>query len=364
EEQIKSHEKTLYDILMEEPQLSFDDEEKATIKEFLIGNIDDDGYLLCSIEEVADQLEVPEGTVEEVLNCIQEAAPPGVGARNPQEALVLQIKHDLDDEEDRKIAISLVMEHYQNLKRRKIGEVAQNLNVSTEKISELWDRIAKYSLSPGANYAPKADYITPEIQVRTLGDQLQVLPLRDGIPNIIINQEYAQILKDNHEDDETSNYLKDKMQEAKWLIRAIDQRKKNMMRIVTEVSKIQAEFFKGPTTEIKPLTLKDIADKLRLSPSTISRAINSKYVLTSKGTYPLKHFFTGGFSNGKTMVSNLTVREMVKDICAKGCLTDKEIADEIGKQLSIRLSRRAVAQYRNDMGIPSSLERKKRLSKE
>ena len=364
EEQIKSHEKTLYDILMEEPQLSFDDEEKATIKEFLIGNIDDDGYLLCSIEEVADQLEVPEGTVEEVLNCIQEAAPPGVGARNPQEALVLQIKHDLDDEEDRKIAISLVMEHYQNLKRRKIGEVAQNLNVSTEKISELWDRIAKYSLSPGANYAPKADYITPEIQVRTLGDQLQVLPLRDGIPNIVINQEYAQILKDNHEDDETSNYLKDKMQEAKWLIRAIDQRKKNMMRIVTEVSKIQAEFFKGPTTEIKPLTLKDIADKLRLSPSTISRAINSKYVLTSKGTYPLKHFFTGGFSNGKTMVSNLTVREMVKDICAKGCLTDKEIADEIGKQLSIRLSRRAVAQYRNDMGIPSSLERKKRLSKE
>jgi len=191
-----------------------------------------------------------------------------------------------------------------------------------------------------------------------------VLPLRDGIPNIVINQEYAQILKDNHEDDETSNYLKDKMQEAKWLIRAIDQRKKNMMRIVTEVSKVQGEFFKGPTTEIRPLTLKDIADKLKLSPSTISRAINSKYVLTAKGTYPLKHFFTGGFSNGKTMVSNLTVREMVKEICAKGCLTDKEIADEIGKQLSIKLSRRAVAQYRSDMGIPSSLERKKRLPKE
>lgn len=360
-EQVKSHDKSLREILMEEPQLTFDDPDMNELKEYLVGNIDDDGYLLCTVEEAADYVGTTPEMAEDVLRHIQDAAPPGIGARDPQEALLLQIRHDISDGEEREIAQALVSEYYQQLKKRRYGEVANRLGTSADNIYRIWDRISRYSLSPGANYAKKADYVTPEIQVRILGDQIQVSPLKDGIPNIMINQEYVSILKETKNDQETATYLKDKMYEAKWLIRAIDQRKQNIMRIVTEVTRVQSEFFKNGENHIKPLTLKDVAEKLRLAPSTVSRAINSKYMLTQKGTFPLKHFFTSGFSNGKIRISNHAVKDIVKEYCDEGCYTDKEIADMIGRRLSIKLSRRAVAQYRSEMNIPSSLDRKKRL---
>ncbi len=362
EEQIKSHEKTIRDILLEEPQLAFDDGSKNGIKEFLIGNIDDDGYLLCTSSEVAGHCGTSVSEVEDVLKSIQEAAPPGVGARTPQEALLIQIRRGMGGE-DKEIAESLVQEHFMSLKKRKFGEVASILGTTPDKVYELWDRISRFSISPGANYAPKADYVTPEITVRAIGDQLHIATLRDGIPNIAINQEYVGLLKESKDEDAT-NYLREKMQEAKWLIKAIDQRKRNILRIVTEVARVQQDFFLKGSGTIRPLTLRDVADTLKLSPSTISRAINSKYILTPYGTFSLKHFFTGGFSNGKTKVSNITVKEVVKELSEEGLLTDKEIADSIGKKLGIKLSRRAVAQYRNGMNIPSSVDRKKRLSKE
>ena len=358
EEQIKSHDKTIRDILLEEPQLAFDDPKKSEIKDYLIGNIDDNGYLLCTIHEAAQRLGCEDVDAEEVLKFIQDNAPAGVGARTPQEALLLQLKRDLEDEELR-IGEAIVNEHWQSLRKRRFGEVANILDTTPEMLYQVWEKLSRYTFSPGANYAPKAEYVTPEISIRLLGDQIQIQPLKDGIPNITINQEYSHILKAT-DDEDTANYLREKMFEAKWLIRAIELRRQNILRIVTEVARVQSEFFTQNNATIKPLTLKDVAERLHLSPSTVSRAINSKYVLTPQGTFQLKYFFTGGFNNGKTRISTIAVKDAVKEICVDGDYTDKKIADMIIKRLGIKLSRRAVTQYRQEMSIPSSVDRRKK----
>ncbi len=357
EDNIKSHDKSIREVLMEEPQLSFDDPYKNGIKEFIVGNIDDNGFLLCDCDEAATHLEASLEDVEEVLHLIQEAAPPGVGARTPEESILLRLRRDFDGE-DLRIGEAIVNEHWPKLKKRRFNEVANLLDSSPEKVSEIWNKISRYTYTPGSNYAPSANYITPEIAIKPEGNDIIIQPLKDGIPPITINQEYAQMMKST-DDNETLSFLRDKMTEAKWLLKAIDQRKRNVLKIVTEISKAQKDFFTTGNKSLKPLTLKEVAEHVGLVPSTVSRAINNKYVITPQGTFPLKFFFTGGYSNGKGKVSNVAVKEIVRELSAEGVHTDKEMADLISEKLKIKVSRRAVAQYRKDLGIASSVERGK-----
>ena len=357
EDNIKSQDKSIRDILMEEPQLAFDDPYKNGIKEFLVGNIDDNGFLLCDCDEVASHLEASLDDVEDVLHSIQEAAPPGVGARTPEESILLRLRRDFEGEELR-IGEAIVNEHWPKLKKRRFNEVANILDSTPEKVYEIWNKISRYTFTPGSNYAPSANYITPEIAIKPEGNDIIIQPLKDGIPAITINQEYAQLMKDT-DDTETLGFLRDKMTEAKWLLKAIDQRKRNVLKIVSEISRVQRDFFVTGNRSLKPLTLKEVASNVGLVPSTVSRAINNKYIITPQGTFPLKFFFTGGYSNGKGKVSNLTVKDTVKELASEGIYTDKEMADMILEKLKIKVSRRAVAQYRKDLGIASSVDRGK-----
>lgn len=288
EEQFKSHEKTIREILREEPQLAFEDEKSDRIKEFLIGNINDDGFLICTLDECTESCSCSHEEAEDVLRLIQDTAPAGVGARSVEEALLLKASAHLEGEELR-IAVAIITTYHELLRKRKFGEVAKLLETSSEAVFEVWEKLSRFTFSPGANYAPKATYITPEIAIRFDGDQISILPIKNGIPHIGINNEYAHMLQETS-DDETKEYLRGKMHEAKWLIRAIDQRKQNIMRIVSEVVRVQLNFFQRKTENLKPLTLHDVASRLELAPSTVSRAINSKYILTPYGTFPLKHF--------------------------------------------------------------------------
>jgi RNA polymerase sigma-54 factor len=357
EDNIKSHDKSIRDVLMEEPQLAFDDNYRNGIKEFIVGNIDDNGFLMCDCDEVANQLEVPMEDVEEILHLIQEAAPPGVGARTPEESILLRLRRDFEGE-DLRLGEAIISEHWPKLKKRRFNEVANILDSSPEKIYEIWNKISRYTFTPGSNYAPSANYITPEIAIKSEGSDLIIQPLKDGIPAISINQEYAQLMKDT-DDSETIGFLRDKMTEAKWLLKAIDQRKRNVLKIVSEISRVQKEFFTTGNKSLKPLTLRDVAQNVGLVPSTVSRAINNKYIVTPQGTYPLKFFFTGGFSNGKGKVSNVAVKETVKELASTGSHTDKEMSEIIFEKLKIKISRRAVAQYRKDLGIASSVDKGK-----
>jgi len=361
-EQIRTQEKTIREVLREDPQLSFEDECDRKILDYLIGNIDDNGYLISDIDECAKAINYDTNDILRILKIIQETAPAGVGARSAEESILLRAKRNMDDEEYR-IAEAIITRFHPMLKKRKFGEVAKLLDTNSDIVFEIWEKLSRYTFSPGANFAPKAHYITPEISIQATGNQITVTPLKNGIPKLGVNQEYASMLKDTN-DSTTRDYLKDKMDEANWLIRAIDERRRNIIKIVKEVIQVQKPFFFRESENLKPLTLKDIATKVGLATSTVSRAVNAKYVLTPFGTYALKYFFSGGYSNGKTVVSTTQVKNLVTELAQESPITDLGIAEAILEKLKIKVSRRAVAQYRKQLKIPSSIQRKKIMKTE
>jgi len=358
-ERIKSHDKTLREVLKEDPQLSCEDELDSQILDYLIGNIDDHGYLISSLEECAKANNCSQSHVNRILKLIQDCAPAGVGARSADEAILLRARRHLEGME-LEIAEAIINKYHPMLQKRKFGEVAKILGTDSDTISDVWEKLSRFTFSPGANYAPKAHYITPEISIQAVDNQIIVTPLKNGIPNISVNQEYASILKKTN-DDTTRDYLKEKLDEANWLIKAIDERRRNIIKIVKEVIRIQSTFFFDRSENLKPLTLKDVADNVGLVTSTVSRAVNGKYILTPFGTYPLKYFFSGGYSNGKTAVSTTQVKKFIVDITHQSPATDLEITEMIQEEFSIKVSRRAVAQYRKQLKIPSSIRRRKML---
>ncbi|MEZ4812984.1 MAG: RNA polymerase factor sigma-54 [Caldisericia bacterium] len=319
-EQLKTEDKTIREILKEDPQLYFEDEVEQEILDYLIGNIDDNGFIICDIYEFAEQSGYSVDEINRIIKIIQETAPAGVGARSAEEAILLCAKRDMGDEEFR-IAEAIIKEFYPMLKKRKFGEVAKELKTESEIVYEVWEKLSRYTFSPGANFAPKAHYITPEISIRADGNQISVTPLKNGIPKLSINQEYASMLKET-DDKTTREYLKDKMDEANWLIKAIDERRRNIIKIVREVIEIQKPFFFKESENLKPLTLKDVAARVGLATSTVSRAVNSKYILTPSGTFPLKYFFSGGYSNGKDIISTTQVKNLINEITHQSAITD------------------------------------------
>lgn len=361
-DRIRSHDKTLREVLKEDPQLSFEDEQDNRVLDYLIGNIDDHGYLISSIVECARINNCSQQDVVKILKQIQDTAPAGVGARTAEEAILLRARRHLEDKE-LAIAEAIIGKYHPMLQKRKFGEVAKILGTDSETISDVWEKLSRFTFSPGANYAPKAHYITPEISIQANDNQIIVTPLRNGIPKLSVNQEYASILKET-EDKTTREYLKDKMDEANWLIKAIDERRRNIIKIVKEVIKIQKPFFFRESENLKPLTLKDVAVNVGLVTSTVSRAVNGKYILTPFGTYPLKYFFSGGYSNGKTTISTTQVKKFITDVTHESAVTDLEITEMIHEEFGIKVSRRAVAQYRKQLKIPSSIRRRKILKME
>lgn len=336
--------------------------QQKTIGEVIIGNINDDGYLQCSIEEIAQKESFDVHEVEAVLYRIQDFDPIGVASRDLKECLLVQI-YDLKENDDCLEAI--VENHLTDLEKKNYGVICKTLNISMEAVIERVKIIEDLEPKPGRAFGGSpAHYIIPDIYVAKRGDEYVVMLNEDGLPKLKISSFYKNLLdKDSTSQQPTKDYVQGKLRSAVWLIRSIHQRQRTIFKVTESIVKQQIDFFDKGISHLKPMVLRDVADDIGMHESTISRVTTNKYVHTPRGIFELKFFFNSGISrvNGADVASE-TVKEKVKTIISTEPpahpFSDQKIVELLLKE-NINIARRTVAKYREMLGILPSSRRKK-----
>ncbi|MGB9840000.1 RNA polymerase factor sigma-54 [Thermovenabulum sp.] len=353
---------TLQEYLLNQLFLMKIDKRSFKIGEFLIGNIDNRGYLTLGVREAAEILKVRESEVERVLKIVQSFDPPGVGARDLKECLIIQLEQKgiLDD-----LLRKIIEEHLEDLAQAKYSRIAERLNISLSKVQELKDIILTLDPKPGRNFASgnETQYIIPDASVRKINDEYIILMNDTVTPKLSINPYYRSLLNSEDKDPGALKFLAKRFESALWLIKSIEQRRMTLYKVIKAIIDVQKEFLDHGIAYLKPLTLKQIADKVGVHESTVSRAINGKYIQTPRGIFELKFFFSNGLEGSDgSAISAETIKKMIKEMINAenpyNPISDQKIADEL-KEKGINISRRTVAKYREEIGIPCSAKRKR-----
>jgi RNA polymerase sigma-54 factor len=331
------------------------------IADYIVGNIDEDGYLTTQTEEISLTLGVEERDVLKTLTIVQSLDPVGVAARTLQECLLIQLRAaGLQGT----LAERLIIEFLPLIERRKFKEISKQLDRSLHEIGEAMETIRQLSPRPGQKYNSREPvYIRPDVYIYKIGDDYQIVMNDDGLPQLRLNRAYRRLLlKGDDVSKDTKSYVKERFRSALELIRSIDQRQQTIFRVCRAIVDRQSEFLERGRMHLKPMLIKDIAGELGVHPSTISRVVSNKYAHTPQGVIELRKFFTVGVeSSGGENVSTVHVKEKIKRIIEVEN-SEKPLSDQIiSKMLSqegIQITRRTVAKYRDQMNIPGSRERK------
>ena len=343
-------------------------EQDVEIGEYIIWNINEDGYLSTDTETLARNLSVPPDKiitpekVESILLKIQTLDPVGIGARNLQECLVLQLKEQV---KDNTLAIAMLEIHFDDFKNKRYEKLMKHLNTDAEDIKSVIEDISKLNPKPGEGYfSTNENYIIPDVIVESVGNEF-ISSINDtNIPQLRISNAYRRMLTEGSSvSNETKKYIHQKLESARWLINSIQQRKITMIKVMQEIINRQKEFFSKGQKYIKPMILKDIADAIEMDISTISRVTNGKYAQTDFGVFELKYFFSDRMmTDDGGEISTLRLKNQIKEIIenenSKKPLTDGHIS-EIVAEKGIPIARRTVAKYREQMGIPVARLRRK-----
>jgi len=348
------HDHLLWQLRMNELAAA---EESATA--LLLGNMDKDGYLQLPIEDIAFQSGQDFDLVERALRRIQELDPPGVGARDLRECLLLQLRA-LGQEGS--VAARVVHEHLALLESKRYDKIAKELGVSVEEVVVAANQIATLEPKPGRNFGEgDIRYITPDVFVQKVGDEYVVTLNEEGLPRLRVSGYYRRVLGGDEAVD-AKRYIQEKMRAAAWLIKSIQQRQRTLFMVTSSIVKFQREFFDRGIAYLKPLVLKDVAMDIGMHESTVSRATANKYVHTPQGIFELKYFFTSSLRSGDgEEVSAESVKERIRSIILaedqRQPLSDQHIAEMLAKE-NVDIARRTVAKYREMMNIlPSSKRR-------
>jgi RNA polymerase sigma-54 factor len=331
------------------------------IIKYLIENLDVNGYLTSGPEEIAHLLGVQLELVEESIIVIQTLEPAGIGARNLQECLLIQLEREnLKDD----MALTILTYYFIPFAEKKWKQIAKELQIPLQKIQEIFDTIQQLNPRPGALLEKEnASYIIPDAIVERFGDGFSVRLCDDILPKISFNDHYYQKLTTT-KDSQVSRFLQEKVQDYQWIMKSIEQRKETLTRVVGKIVEKQTSFFENGKEYIVPMTMKEVAGELEIHESTVSRAVKEKFVQTPIGTFPLKSFFT---STIQTVSNESTSSSQVKNVIASMInsedkqhpLSDQEIVEKLKTSQGIVVSRRTVAKYRDQMGIASSSKRKR-----
>jgi RNA polymerase sigma-54 factor len=331
------------------------------IIKYLIENLDVNGYLTSGPEEIAHLLGVQLELVEESIIVIQTLEPAGIGARNLQECLLIQLEREnLKDD----MALTILTYYFIPFAEKKWKQIAKELQIPLQKIQEIFDTIQQLNPRPGALLEKEnASYIIPDAIVERFGDGFSVRLCDDILPKISFNDHYYQKLTTT-KDSQVSRFLQEKVQDYQWIMKSIEQRKETLTRVVGKIVEKQTSFFENGKEYIVPMTMKEVAGELDIHESTVSRAVKEKFVQTPIGTFPLKSFFT---STIQTVSNESTSSSQVKNVIASMInsedkqhpLSDQEIVERLKTSQGIVVSRRTVAKYRDQMGIASSSKRKR-----
>lgn len=355
-----SYEPTLREFLLSQLNLIPLDNKEHKIGVSIIENIDNNGYLTTPVEEIAKMINSSVEEVEIILNIIQNFDPPGVGARDLKECLLIQLR---DRRDINKHVVDIIENHLEDLAYNRILKIAKALNIEVYEVQEACDFIRRLEPKPGRAFGSSLEsgYIIPDAEIRIIDGELVVI-LNDATgPRLGINNYYKSLLRAANDRD-TIEFLNQKFNSAMWVIRSIEQRRATIKKVIESIAKFQREFFLEGEKSLKPLTLKDIAKDVGMHESTVSRATNGKYVQTPRGLYELKYFFSSGVESDDGEISSISIKKLLKEIIdkenPKKPYSDSKLT-ELLAQRGIKISRRTVAKYRDELNIPPSNIRKR-----
>ena len=348
--------------LMTQLRLATEDPTTTAVGEAIISDIDARGYFNGDLEALAQEQEVSLELAARVLRLIQTFEPTGVGARNVVECLLLQVEAEFPHEPE---LATLVREHLGDLERRQIPKIAKAMRVTPERVEELKAMLATLDPWPGHGYASgPPQYITPDVVVEKNQEpyEYDVRLVNERIPELSLNKQYSQMVKQKKLDKDTRQFVRDKVEAARWLIRNIEQRQSTILRVAQAIVDVQRDFLDKGIEHIKPLTLQEIADVVGVHEATVSRTTRGKYMQTPQGLFELKFFFSPGLrtDNGEAQ-SSKSVQSLIKKIIdeenKRKPLSDQKIADML-KDQGINIARRTVTKYREAQGIAATPMRK------
>jgi RNA polymerase sigma-54 factor len=364
-ENMLSRKTTLTDHLMWQLGLSRLTEAERKVGEQIIGNLDSSGYLVATIDEIAEQEKTGTDVVEKVLAKIQEFDPPGIASRDLKECLMIQAK--ILGAQNSLVEI-IVRDYLHDLETKNYNNIAKKLKVPLAEVLDAIFLISRMDPKPGLVYSDEGpQYIIPDVFVFKVSEEYKIILNDEGLPRLRISNFYREILGGTSESankaEECKKYIKERLQSATWLIKSIQQRQRTIYRVTESIVKFQREFFDKGINFLKPLVLRDVADDVEMHESTISRVTTNKYMHTPRGIYELKYFFNSSISKTSgDAIASKSVQEEIRKIIggedARKPLSDSEIVDILCGQ-GISIARRTVAKYREMMGILPSSKRKK-----
>jgi len=357
-------------------------ERQTFLADEFIGNINEDGYLACSIEEIVrgvndevtraaeaaglpEERELPLYTIEEaqtMLGTIQSLDPPGVGARDLRECLMLQLK---DAGLEQSVPFRLVRDCFDELINHRWSEISKRFGISPVDVQRAADEIAKLDPKPGLVYSAANDnYIIPDLIVEKIDGKYHIFLNDANLPRLKLSRAYQEIARDKKKfEGENKEFISNKLNSANWMIQAIEQRRQTMLKVMNYIVDRQRDFFEKGVQYLKPLTLREVAEVINMHESTVSRVTNEKFVQTPRGVLPLKFFFSSGLSTtGGEDVSARGIKDQIQKLVEnedpKHPLTDQAIVN-ILKESGVQIARRTVAKYRDQLGVLSARMRKR-----
>jgi RNA polymerase sigma-54 factor len=371
----------LYDHLRDQLTLMPLRPRQMLLGEEIIGNIDENGYLTCSIEDVVSGLnqwihdsgghwfeedesaaEFTTAEAEDLLRVIQSMDPAGIGARNLRECLLLQLR---DQQAEDTLTYKIINEYFDQLINHRWSEISKELSITPKDVQTAADEVAKLDPKPGLKYAaPSDNYITPDLIVEKIDGEYLVFLNDTSLPRLKLSKTYRDIAKDKNKfKGENKEFISNKLNSANWMIQAIEQRRQTMLKVMNFIVDRQREFFEKGVQYLKPLTLREVAEVINMHESTVSRVTNEKFVQTPRGVLPLKFFFSSGLSttSGEDVSARgikAKIQKLVSEEEARRPLTDQAIVN-ILKDEGIQIARRTVAKYRDQLGILSARMRKR-----
>jgi RNA polymerase sigma-54 factor len=353
-------ETSLQEHLMRQAEMSDLSPKAVEAMNYLVGSLDDRGFLTVKAPDAALQTGLPLEAVQEAMAALKAFDPPGIGAEGLAECLLAQLAAKGRPDS---LASRIIRDHFELLTRRRIPELSRKLGAASDDIQVAIEEIGKLDPAPGRQFAEDQNrVVVADVIVEHDGNEWKIHLNNDYIPRLRISSTYRDMIAKGSLSKSERDYLKDRMRSGKFLIDSIEQRQRTIERITREILKAQMPFFEHGVSQLRPLTMTQIADVVGVHETTVSRAIANKYIRTPHGVFEFKYFFTPGYQNDSgASVSNTSVKEMIADLVAAedkgGPLSDQELVAKL-QEKGINIARRTVAKYREELGIlPSNLRR-------